>query len=171
MDRGIPVVCPYELVREQRRRSRGRGHRVVEFKRPYFQSYLFAETDEFRLVESLAGVARVVGNGLGQPLVVPDLEMRQLFDVVDDDGMISQLDSTRWSYRFGGRVGDIFEFIGGGFSGHTGKIISLRRLDSRAEVTAEISIFGSVHETSVRIEDVGEIVRKGSLQVMECAAL
>lgn len=169
--RGIAALCPFELIREERRRSRGRGKRVIEYKRPYFQSYLFAETDEIMLVESLRGVSHVLDNGLGNPLEVPPREMRRLFDVVDDNGMISALDATRWSYRFGGREGDIFAFIGGAFAGYCGKITSLKNLDSRAEVTAEITILGSEREISVQIEDVGEIIRKGSLQVMECAAL
>jgi transcription antitermination factor NusG len=132
---------------------------VIE-KRPYFRGYLFAETDQIMFVEQMRGVVCVVGNGLGEPLTVPASDMELLLDVADETGMISEIDATRLSYRFRGRPGDLFEFIGCGLDGGVGKIVSLDRLDSHGEITAIVQVFGAEREISVPYRSVG-VLRVG----------
>jgi transcription antitermination factor NusG len=161
----VGCFCPYELVTE-RKRWRG-GWRMVSEPRPYFRGYLFADLDRMvytdpcngspRHVEKLPGVLGVVGNGRGEPLEVPKRDIDLLLDVADENGMISAIDATRLSYRFRGRVGDVFEVIGCGLEGACGKIVSLDRLDSKGEVRAIVKLFGAEREIDVPYQNVSNI--------------
>ncbi len=165
------AFCLHEVVKENVRAGWGKT-REVETMKPYFPGYVFAETDEIKAAEDCRGVIRVLKHGTGEPWTVPPREIRKLLDVTDSSGAISWTDTTKISHDFHGQIGDIFEFLKGGFHGRCGKIASLEELDSRGKVSVIIQAFGSEHEIKVSHRTIGSIISRpsglGSSRVGKC---
>lgn len=145
----------------------------VEVKSPYFPGYIFAETDQIKAAEDCRGVIRVLKHGTGEPMSVSSRDIRRLSDIADSAGALSWSDTTKLSHDFCGDVGDIFEFISGGFRGRCGKIASLMDLDSRGKVSVLIQAFGSEQEIQVSHRAIGSIISRpvgsGPERVGRCA--
>ncbi len=153
------VFCPHD-VKLVPHKLRSRIEASTEVKFPYFPGYIFAETDQIKAAEDCRGVIRVLKHGTGEPMAVSPRDIKRLRDVADSDGALSWTDTTKLSHDFPGDVGDIFEFLSGGFRGRCGKITSIAELDSRGKVSVLIQAFGSEVETQVSHKAIGSIISR-----------
>lgn len=153
----IETLCPYEEVKT-RKPGRDGSYRLVTEALAYFPGYIFAETDEIALVESVNGVVRVLDNAEGRPFEVPYRDIEILKESTKEGGKMSFVDYTKPSLRFKGFAGDGCQLKDCGLAGFPGEIVSRDRLDSDEEITVRVKVFGAEREINVSYLKVGHIL-------------
>ncbi len=158
----LETFYPFERVLKTRRRAGGQKGAVrVEIEKALFPSYLFvrAPTGALRAINDDPGVARIVGI-CGAPLPVPDKVIEAIRTFADERGCVGQVDFTKNSTYFKGKLGDtiVFSSESSILAGVMGVISDLSRLDSQGFISAWIQILGADREVRVPVADVEEVL-------------
>lgn len=168
---GVNAFSPFEHIIEMRTISRKRGtQRKVEYDRPVFSRYLFADCNDMPMLKGVHLVQGVIADENGMLTIPVRGRFAELVELSQGGHALSKLDLTRLSMGFAGKVGDMFTFIGGGFEGHRGKILSLDRLDSHGEVMTQVHMLGAIREIPVAHDQVGSVVKQDDHPRVEMAA-
>jgi transcriptional antiterminator RfaH len=139
-DKGITTFLPQIIVPSRRR------DRKLLIRRPLFRNYIFVELNENRenwlRVFRTAGVAKICGNG--QPMAVPDEDIRSIRIFVESDRNLYPL-----AYL---QVGARVQVISGPLTGAIG--VLAREDHKRRRLVVNIELMGQAVAASLHDDEV-----------------
>ena len=145
---GVEAFCPYERFKRHFKVNNATQVRYINLA--MFPNYIFANIDNFYLLDSVKGVIGPVNVGR-RPLAVPEKIVSTMRALADPDGLVHWTDMTKHSFAFKGKVGERFTVKPRNpLHGFILCISDISRLDETGEIAAFVNMFG--RETEVRLD-------------------